>query len=190
MRIAVGLLAATVLLAGWRDERITWDAMNDKADAASWTASRADDTPSAEVDKEIAALRRVTARFRSLGAAKAAGWSTEITGCMSDPKAGGMGYHFGNPKLIDGSVRVEEPELLLYAPEKDGGMRLTAVEYIVPLGAWTAPRPPRLFDHDFAVNWTFGVWALHAWAWDSNPAGMFADWNPRVSCDNAPRSRL
>jgi len=190
MRIAVGLLAATVLLAGWRDERITWDAMNDKADAASWTASRADDTPSAEVTKEIAALRRVTARFRSLETAKAAGWSTEITGCMSDPKAGGMGYHFGNPKLIDGSVRVEEPELLLYAPEKDGGMRLTAVEYIVPLGAWTAPRPPRLFDHDFAVNSTFGVWALHAWAWDSNPGGMFADWNPRVSCDNAPRSRL
>ena len=68
--------------------------------------------------------------------------------------------------------------------EKDGGMRLTAVEYIVPLGAWSAPKPPRLFDHDFAVNSTFGVWALHAWA-EQNPNGMFADWNPNVSCDNA-----
>ena len=34
MRIAVSLLAGTVLLAGCRDERITWDAMNDKADRA------------------------------------------------------------------------------------------------------------------------------------------------------------
>jgi len=188
MRIAVVLLAGTALLAGCRDERITWDAMNDKADGVSWTASRAYDAPNAEVSRELAALRRVSVKFRRLGSAKAAGWSTEITGCMSDPKAGGMGYHYGNPKLIDGSVRADEPELLLYAPEKDGGMRLTAVEYIVPLGAWSAPKPPRLFDHDFAVNSTFGVWALHAWA-EHNPNGMFADWNPNVSCDHAPASR-
>jgi len=182
MRISAGLLAGIVWVATCRDERIAWGVMNDKTDATLWTASRADDTPSSEVDKELATLRRVTARFRSLESAKAAGWSTEITGCMSDPKAGGMGYHYGNPKLIDGSVRADEPELLLYAPEKDGGMRLTAVEYIVPLGAWTAPKPPRLFNRDFAVNSTFGVWALHVWAWDNNPSGMFADWNPRVSC--------
>ena len=189
MRIAVGLLAGSAFLGSCGDERITWDAMNDKTDAASWTASRVDATPSAEVDRELAALRRVTARFRSLESAKAAGWSTEITGCMSDPKAGGMGYHYGNPKLIDASIRADEPELLLYAPEKDGGMRLTAVEYIVPLGAWTAPNPPRLFNHDFAVNSMFGVWALHAWAWESNQSGTFADWNPNVSCDIAPTSR-
>ena len=189
MRIPAVLLAGIALLPGCRDERITWDALNEKTGAASSTASRADDTPSAEVNKELAALRRVTAKFRNLESAKAAGWSTEITGCMSDPKAGGMGYHYGNPKLIDGSVRADEPELLLYAPEKDGGMRLTAVEYIVPLGAWTASKPPRLFNHDFAVNSTFGVWALHAWAWENNPSGMFADWNPHVSCDNAPTSR-
>ena len=22
----------------------------------------------------------------------------------------------------------------------------------------------------------------HAWVWANNPAGMFADWNPKVSC--------
>jgi len=31
-------------------------------------------------------------------------------------------------------------------------MRLTAGEYIVPLGAWTAPKPPLRFERDFAVN--------------------------------------
>jgi hypothetical protein len=24
---------------------------------------------------------------------------------------------------------------------------------------------------------------LHVWAWKTNPSGMFADWNPRVSCE-------
>jgi hypothetical protein len=23
---------------------------------------------------------------------------------------------------------------------------------------------------------------LHAWVWQANPAGMFAAWNPTVSC--------
>ena len=25
---------------------------------------------------------------------------------------------------------------------------------------------------------------LHVWAWKHNPSGMFADWNPTVSCDD------
>ena len=27
-----------------------------------------------------------------------------------------------------------------------------------------------------------GVYILHAWIWKNNPAGMFEDWNPKVSC--------
>ena len=27
-----------------------------------------------------------------------------------------------------------------------------------------------------------GFWLQHAWVWKHNPAGMFADWNPEVSC--------
>ncbi len=23
---------------------------------------------------------------------------------------------------------------------------------------------------------------MHAWVWKHNPSGMFADWNPNVSC--------
>ena len=26
-------------------------------------------------------------------------------------------------------------------------------------------------------------YALHVWAWKSNPHGVFVDWNPRVSCE-------
>jgi hypothetical protein len=27
-------------------------------------------------------------------------------------------------------------------------------------------------------------YALHVWAWRSNPHGVFADWNPKVSCED------
>jgi hypothetical protein len=31
-------------------------------------------------------------------------------------------------------------------------------------------------------NETLGVYVLHARAFERNPAGMFEDWNPRVTC--------
>lgn len=135
----------------------------------------------AELGQDLATLRRVTASFHDFDAAKAAGWNTKITPCMTSP-AGGMGFHYGNTALIDGTVRVDAPQLLLYVPEQNGRLRLVAVEYIVPLSLWTSPQPPHLFGRDFAVNQTFQVWALHAWVWDNNPDGIFANWNPGVAC--------
>jgi hypothetical protein len=61
-------------------------------------------------------------------------------------------------------------------------LRLVGVEYVVPFGAWTAPEPPVLFGQHFHRNETFGLWALHVWVWQHNPSGLFADWNPRVTC--------
>lgn len=182
MRLPPVLLAGIVLLAACGDERITSDASSLTPEILRIAASRTGDEPSTEVNKDLAALQKVTAKFHSFESAKAAGWSEPITGCMSDPMAGGMGYHYGNPKLIDGNVRADEPELLLYEPQKNGRMRLVAVEYIVPLGAWSSPKPPRLFNKDFVVNQAFGIWALHAWVWENNPSGLLSDWNPRVSC--------
>lgn len=138
----------------------------------------------ASVERDLATLRRVTAPFHDFATARAAGWSAQITPCMDMP-TGGMGFHYGNPTYIDGAVSVDKPELLLYEPEKNGQMRLVAVEYIVPFTEWSAPQPPRLFGLDFKPNDTFQVWALHAWVWKHNPSGMFADWNPEVSCAGA-----
>ena len=28
-------------------------------------------------------------------------------------------------------------------------------------------------------------WALHIWIWKYNPSGLFAPYNPHVSCENA-----
>ena len=134
--------------------------------------------------KDLATLRRVTAPFQRFDNAAPEGWSLQITDCMTSP-AGGMGVHYGKPAFIDGQVRVDQPEVLLYEPDALGGQALVGVEYIVPLSAWTSPVPPRLFGRDFHVIAAFQVWALHVWLWKENPSGLFTDWNPRVTCDHA-----
>jgi hypothetical protein len=138
------------------------------------------------VNRELAILRRVTAPFHDSANATAAGWSTKITSCMTDPGgAGGMGFHYGNTNLIDGTASVDKPQLLLYEPEKNGRLRLVAVEYIIPYAFHGREEaPPVLFGQQFKQNDVFQLWGLHAWVWKHNPSGMFADWNPNVNCDN------
>jgi hypothetical protein len=139
---------------------------------------------SGDVERQIARLRAVTAPFHDFQTAVDAGWGTQITNCFSDPQ-GGMGYHYGNTALIDGVVDALKPELLLYEPQKNGKLRFVAVEYIVPFTAWTSAAPPRLYGQSFHRNEAFGLWVLHVWHFRNNPRGMFADWNPRVTCDYA-----
>ena len=180
MRRTAQLLAGIALLAGCGSEQVPTDTTAQIQPRSGLSLA------SAAVNKDLAALRRVTARFHNFKTAAAAGWAAQITPCMTDPAGtGAMGFHYGNPSLIDASVRADSPELLLYEPDETGRLRLVAVEYIVPLSAWTSPHPPRLFNRDFRVNEAFQVWALHAWVWKENPSGMFADWNPMVFCAHA-----
>lgn len=140
-----------------------------------------------DVNKELAALRNVTAAYHDFATASRAGWSTQITPCMTDPGgAGGMGFHYGNTALIDGTASVEKPQLLLYEPEKNGELRLVAVEYIIPYSFHPrSAAPPVLFGQQFAQVDIFQLWGLHAWVWKENPSGIFAPWNPRVGCASA-----
>jgi len=180
MRRSTLILIGFALLSACGDESTTTES------AASLQAPTAAELQAfgPSTSSDLAELRRVTASFHDFDAATHAGWSAPITDCM-ESDLGGMGFHYGNTTLIDGAVRVDQPELLLYEPEKHGKLRLVAVEYIVPLTAWTSPKPPRLFGRDFKVNEQFQVWALHAWVWKENPSGIFADWNPRVNCKHA-----
>jgi hypothetical protein len=96
-----------------------------------------------------------------------------------------MGFHYGNVGLMDGSVQADEPELLLYEPEKNGRLRLVAVEYIIPYTEHSrGATPPVLFGQEFKQNDMFQLWGLHAWVWKHNPSGMFANWNPTVTCEH------
>ena len=96
-----------------------------------------------------------------------------------------MGYHYGNPDYIDGTVDAMKPEVLVYEPMRNGQLRLVAVEYIVPIPLWQDAEAPMLFGQHFHLNEMAGIWALHVWLWKHNPSGMFADWNPNVTCDYA-----
>jgi len=59
-----------------------------------------------------------------------------------------------------------------------GHQRHGQVKRMKPL----AEVPPVLFGHEFLRNDVFQLWGLHAWVWKDNPSGMFANWNPRVTC--------
>jgi hypothetical protein len=150
------------------------------------TLIQAPENASAAINQQLAALRRLTAPFHNFNKALAAGYTVQITSCLELPPLGGMGFHYGDPDFIDGTVNLLEPELLLYEPQANGRLRLVAVEYIVPF-AFVPPtaEPPTLLGQEFHLNFEFGLWGLHVWLWRHNPSGIFADWNPKVSCENA-----
>lgn len=151
-------------------------------DAASLSRQSVGLTP--EAQQQLAELRAVTAPYREIEAAKAAGF-IELTGCMSDPAKGGKGVLYAMTSRFDGNPQHDAPEILVYAPEEDGKLRLVAIEFAVPFDAWTSDKPPELFGQQFHRNRLFGLWELQAWIWRANPSGMFAEYNPMVVCENA-----
>ena len=182
----VGLIAAFSIGCGRSS-----DAGDGSPDAATALVAPGGGINGAESDvgKELGKLRAVTARFQSFEAAKSAGYFAQITGCMTDPTLGGMGFHYGKPSAIDNVADPLEPEVLLYEPEKNGRLRLVAVEFILPYSVRPRNGPvPQLFGRPFVQNDEFELWGLHAWVWRNNPAGMFADWNPQVNCDAVPEA--
>ncbi len=128
---------------------------------------------------DLAAVRAATAAYHDLGAAQAADYVSFLD-CFDLPGVGGMGQHYVQLSSLDGNVDALAPEALVYEV-RDSGLRLVAVEYVVPFGAWGGSEPPTLFGQMFHANDALGVWALHAWIWRPNPLGMFADFNPNVS---------
>jgi len=132
-------------------------------------------------------VRQATAQFRDV--TKAKGYAL-LHGCVAGPQGGAMGIHYANGDLVgDGVLDATKPEALLYEP-KDGKLQLAAVEYVVLADAWNAKNqaPPvlmgQLFNYVGAPN-RYGLpafYELHVWAWKNNPDGLFADWNPNVSC--------
>jgi hypothetical protein len=150
---------------------------------------------------ELARVRAATARFHRVERAIAAGYELGwvngagvriITGCVSHPTAGAMGYHYINPELMANlAVDPLEPEALVYESAPHGRLKLVAVEWIVrgpqsnPPGVPTGAPPPTVLGMDMHILVPPpgpAFYLMHAWIWKHNPAGMFADWNPRVTC--------
>jgi hypothetical protein len=128
------------------------------------------------------------------------------------PELGAMGVHYFRPDLLgitappDPLVRGSgthidflNPGILIYEPQADGSLELVAVENLVFADAWKAAGhadPPSFYgmpydymaddpateadeSHKFAPHWD-----RHVWLYRENPNGMFAQFNPRVSCEH------
>jgi hypothetical protein len=141
---------------------------------------------SATSQNELAQLRNATAQFHRTSAARAAGYDLHpgLDYCFQNYGVGGMGYHFINLSLIDTTVDLLQPEAIVYAPDANGSIQLSAVKYMVPAAAWDAEytEPPQVLGQRFHLHEKLGMYVLHAWIWKNNPAGMFEAWNIDVSC--------
>lgn len=137
----------------------------------------------------------------------------ETAEMMGMPKSlGGMGVHYFRPDLLGISAppnpRVDgtgthtdfiKPGVLIYEPQADGSLVLIAVENLVFAKAWKAAGndvPPSFhgvtYDtmvddpatsvdeaHNFAPHHD-----RHVWLYRENPNGIFAQFNPRVTCEH------
>ena len=125
-------------------------------------------------------------------------------------KLGAMGIHFFRPDILgisgppnprvdgDGThTDFNMPGILIYEPQADGSLELVAVENLVFQKSWHAAgnqEPPTFhgvaYDnmkddpstkideaHMFEPHYD-----RHVWLYRENPNGMFAQFNPNVSC--------
>ena len=137
---------------------------------------------SAGGQSDLAEARQGTAKYHSVSKAEGAGYvsTLDLLGCFENPGVGGMGLHFVNFGIVDAEVEAGSPEALVYEMRPNGKLKLAGHEYLVPSELVDPENPPQLFGHDFHPHPVLPFWILHAWVWQPNPDGMFADWNPRV----------
>ncbi|MGE0043125.1 MAG: hypothetical protein AB7H88_07080 [Vicinamibacterales bacterium] len=123
---------------------------------------------------------------------------------------GAMGVHYFRPDLLGITAPPDPkvtgtgthtdflaPAILIYEPQADGSLELVAVENLVFADAWAAaghteppsfhgvtydfmrdiPETPKDEAHKFATHYD-----RHVWLYRENPNGVFAAFNPNVSC--------
>jgi hypothetical protein len=126
------------------------------------------------VPRHIAAqlniARRAVCKFRRVEAARAEGFVDTGLPCIP-----GQGYHFIKNSLV-GTTDIREPSVLMY--DKDGN--LNSPEWVAPLDGF--PTPPTIFGQVMHADDDLGLWIQHVWVWKLNPAGVFEDVNPNVTC--------
>ena len=150
--------------------------------------------PTREENALVSAVRDATFRFKNVTSVEGPGQGYELMfGCVSGGDYGAMGLHYVNLSLVDGDVDARYPEIILFEPRPNGRIRITGVDFLVPVAAWEEKHPgegpPMLMGqlfHLFDSPNRFGLdpfYTLHVWAWKDNPNGTFVNWNPDVSCD-------
>lgn len=136
-----------------------------------------------EMNRVLATLRRVTAKYHDLEVALNDGFVL-LHPCEERPDEGPVGTVYVHmDRLLDGVIDPASPDALIYEPSRNGRERLVGVEFALPYALWNGQQPPEFLGQVFQPEDEFGVYALHAWVWRNNPEGMFAEANPLVSCE-------
>lgn len=138
---------------------------------------------------ELQQTRAALARFHSVAQAERAGY-IPTSPCEESP-AGAMGIHYLNPTLLAPGIDPLTPEVLLYLPDGNGNLKLVGVEYFSVAADQTmqdASDRPSVFGQPFDGPMPGHTpdmpvhYDLHIWLYETNPAGVFAPWNPAISC--------
>jgi hypothetical protein len=157
-------------------------------------------------------VRVATSRYASVDAALADGYVRDPMDACETPYSlgifenlGVMGVNYLRQDLLgvdaDGT-RLDatgthtdflRPSVLVYEPQPDSSLTLVAVANVVSASAWEEAGhrdPPSFGDVPFVyspANPGSGFAAhydLHIWLYRENPSGMFAPYNPAVSCEH------
>lgn len=157
----------------------------------------------AVLDRQLAAAKRATTRYRDIAAARADGYR-QVTQFIP-----GLGLHLANLRISDRTFDPARPNVLLYMPDGNGGLELAGVAYSVARSPAWPDGPPGFAGgsdvwhyhedlcflpggqvsiapsadacrsrHGFFQRRT--DWLLHAWIWRINPKGVFTEYNPNV----------
>lgn len=160
--------------------------------AASSTAQAG----SAETSPELEAAKAALEKYQDPIAAVHDGYFSTV-GCVAYAE-GGMGVHFLNTSLIAPTPDPMKPQILVYEPDDTGKLHLVAAEWFIPLATGVKGHP-ELFGHPFdgpmeghepLMPKGLHHYDLHVWLFKENPAGMFEDVNPNVSCGNSAYAEM
>jgi hypothetical protein len=165
----------------------------------------------AELNRQLAQVRRETAKYHDLSVALEDGFTLAAPGnCVEFPE-GARGITYVNiPRFLSPEVNPDEPEILQYIPTGDGNLRLITVVYTnralfrdtrpanTPgyrpgLFAWQQPVIPPYLEEVSGSFSLFGqqadrvfdgrwLYLITAWVWSPNPSGMFAHLSPSLNC--------
>jgi hypothetical protein len=157
--------------------------------AALGAAPSASAAESPEVEKALAAVKAAHDKYKDPAAAVADGW-VATDECYVTPD-GVMGYHYVNEKRMATGTKESAPPILVYQPDGKGGRMLVAVEWFqvdADQDLKTTDDHPSLFGRKFdgpMEGHTPGMprhYDLHAWLYQTNPAGVFVASNKAGSC--------
>ncbi len=125
-----------------------------------------------------------------------------------------MGLHYFRPDLLgitETEPRVNgtgthtdfrQPAVLIYEPQADGSLELVAIENLIFEESWKQANSgvPAFFGNEYyhmvdnprteadEAHLFQPHLELHMWLYRDNPNGLFAPFNPNVTCENHVRS--